>query len=487
MATRSSPDQTLSAGGAPNGRRLYRVGSLTYTRGMLWQVMFWMLWGDFCFVIMESLVPSVVPLQLRWVGAGDTLVGALTNSLPSFVGILMNPIVGVQSDRHRGRLGRRRPFLLWCTPPVVISLVLLGAAKPAGGYLQRITATLGGGWPVATWTILWIGICVTVFVVFNTYILQVYQFLFADVIPEKIMGSFVGIYRAIGALGALAFNRWVLGWAQTYTLHIYLLAALLYASSFMLLVWRVKEGSYPPPPELRPGRGRLALLGDYFRECFRHRFYLNVYCLPFFFWSAIVPFATFVIFFATSAGQPGYANTIGLTLMEFGHVKGWTFLVQVPIFFIVGPMVDRFHPVRVAMVGLCLTSVSYFACFWLIRGPTTLLLWWLVNQGASAVFLGAYLALLPRLFPREKYGQFFSANQIVGFSGVVISPILCGVILETIRDYRYIFAWCGACAAIGFVASITLFVQWRRLGGDRAYIPPGMENRDDASACGELA
>jgi len=82
---------------------------------------------------------------------------------------------------------------------------------------------------------------------------------------------------------------------------------------------------------------------------------------------------------------------------------------------------------------------------------------------------------LPRLFPREKYGQFFSANQIVGFSGVVISPMLCGVILETIRDYRYIFAWYGACAAIGFVASITLFTQWKKLGGDMQYTPPGVE------------
>lgn len=455
------------------GGKRYTVGTLSYTRAMLLNVMFWMLWGDFCLMIMESLLPNVVPLQLRWEGTRDSLIGLIANSLPAVIGIMMNPFVGMQSDRHRSPLGRRRPFLLWSTGPVVVSLLLLGAAKPAGELLHRFLLPLfGQGITTAGCTIVWIAIATIVFVVFNTYVMQVYQFLFADVIPKEVMGKFVGCYRAIGAFGSFAFNRWILGWVEGHTIHVYALAALLYASAFCLLVWRVKEGEYPPPPPKQKG-GLLGLLRAYCRECYGHRFYLNIYLIPFFFWASIVPFQTFVIFFATKAGQPGYADTLGLTLAQFGAVKGWTFIVQIPIFFLVGPFVDRFHPLRVIMLGALLTGLSFFGCYFFVHSENSLLICYILNQAASAVYLGAYLALFPRLFPGAKYGQFFSANQIFGFLGVVLAPVLCGWFLESVRDYRYIFAWCGICVLLSFAASVMLFRHWKKLGGDLDYTPPG--------------
>ncbi len=81
---------------------IHRVGTLTYTRLALFQVMFWMLLGDFCLQLMEQLPIALVPLQLRWVSASDALIGFLTGSLPAFLGMLLNPFVGVQSDRNRG-------------------------------------------------------------------------------------------------------------------------------------------------------------------------------------------------------------------------------------------------------------------------------------------------------------------------------------------------------------------------------------------------
>jgi maltose/moltooligosaccharide transporter len=460
-----------------SGKR-YSVGTLCYTKGALLKVMFWLLWGDFCLMIMESLLPNVVPLQLRWSGAHDSLVGFLSQGLPAFIGMMMNPFVGVQSDRHRGPMGRRRPFLLWSLVPVVVSLLLLGGAKPLGEMLHRVLVpVLGPGLTVPGCTIVWIGIAAIIFVVFNTYVMQVYQFLFADVVPKEVMGKFIGGYRAVGAMGSFAFNRWILGWVETHTLHIYALAAVLYASAFCLLVWQVKEGEYPPPPprEKKGLPGVLNLLRTYFKECYSHKFYLSLYLVPFFFWFSIVPFQIFVVFFATKAGQPGYAETLGLTLDAFGKVKGWTFFVQVPVFFLVGPLVDRFHPLRVAIVGLFLTGLSFFACHIFIRDAGSLLVWWIINQIATAIVVGAYLTLLPRLLPRQKYGQFFSANQIFGFSGVVLAPTLCGWLLEYVRDYRLIFIWCGICNLLAFIACVGLFIQWKRLGGDTHYTPPGQE------------
>ena len=227
--------------------RLHRVGTLVYSRSGLIQVMFWLLWGDFFFQLMESL-PALIPLQLRWEGATDSTIGWL-NSMSPFIGFFLFPVVGVQSDRHRGPLGRRRPFLLWCTAPVVLGLVLLGAAKPAGNLLQQLLGGFGGnGVTAAGCTIAWIALCVPIFVIFNAYIVQVFSCLVADVIPREVLGTYFGLYRGVGALGSLVFNRWVLGRAETHTFHVYLLVALLYAVAFYLIVWRGKEGEYHPPP-----------------------------------------------------------------------------------------------------------------------------------------------------------------------------------------------------------------------------------------------
>lgn len=464
-----TPPQASLPAGHP---RLYRVGTLVYTRGALIQVFFGMLWGDFYFQLMESLTPALIPLQLRWAGASDTMIGLLGTSLSSTIGFLLIPFIGVQSDRHRGRLGRRRPFLLWCTPPVVLSLLALGAAQPAGHWLHGALTTLGwaSGLTPAGCTIAWIAACTVVFVIFNAYIVQVYTCLIADVIPPEVMGKFAGLYRMVGALGSLTFHRWALGFAETHIFQVYAIIALLYAAAFYLIVWRVKEGEYPPPPPRGRGR-RLDAIKTYLRECFTHRFYLNYYCLTFCFYASHVPLA-YVVFFGTQAGRPGYAPTLGLTLQEFGEVKSWTYLIQIPVFFLIGPLADRFHPLRLAPAGLVLTSLSYVACFFWVRSAGSLLWWWSVNQSAIAVYLAAGMALAPRLLPREKYGQFLSANHIFGLVALIVTPPLCGLLLGEIRDYRFIFLLSGAATAAAFVACLGIFVQWRRLGGDQGFTPP---------------
>ncbi len=145
--------------------KTYRVGTLNYTRAALVQVMFWMLLGVVFFQLLQMLPSTALPLQLRWAGASDTLIG-FKSSL---------------------------------------------------------------------------------------------SFLVAEVIPPEVIGKFTGFYRALGALGSLAFTRWAFPWIEP---------------------------------------------------------------------------------------------TLGLSLDEFGKVKGWTFLVQIPVFLVVGSFVDRFHPMRVAVVGM---------------------------------------------------------------------------------------------------------------------------------------
>jgi cyanate permease len=220
----------------------------------------------------------------------------------------------------------------------------------------------------------------------------------------------------------------------------------------------------------------------YFTECFSKLFYLKTYSLAFCFWSAIVPLWTFLVFFGTKPGQDlGYAPTLGLSLEAFGKVRGWCSLIQVPVFFLIGPLVDRFHPLRVGMVGMLLSSVTFFANFFFVTDEASFTLWLILNFIAQAIYMGAYLAILPRLLPRAQYGQFFTANQIFGFLGVALAPVLSGWLLETMKDYRYIYVWCGGCTLMGCIMCFFLYRDWLGRGGDQGYRPPGFEHEAPAA------
>ena len=447
----------------------YTVGSLHYSRADLFKVIFWMLVGAFSLQLMEQLPISLVPLQLRWVHASDALIGFLTGSLPALLGALLNPFVGVQSDRHRGKMGRRLPYLLWGTPMVVVSLLGLGSSEFMSAHLAAWT----GASSIASLKIGWVGGWMVFFVVANTYIMQAYQFLFVDVIPSVVMGRFVGFYRVVGALGTMVFYRYLLGKAEAHTTGIYLFSALLYAVTFYLLIWNVKEGEYPEPPPKSEDFASAAR--SYIRDCFGYSFYWKAYSLSFFFWSALVPLWAFVVFFGTKAGLDGYAPTVGLSLEKFGAIRGWGALISVPVFFAVGPLVDRFHPIRMCMVGLILSVAAFMGCFFFARTETSFLIWFLAIMAAYAVYMGAIMALNTRLFPRSKFGQFCSATQIFGFIGVIFAPILCGWLISWLHDYRYLFAWCAGCAGMSLLMNVVLYLHWQKLGGDIAYQAPGQE------------
>jgi maltose/moltooligosaccharide transporter len=451
------------------GGKTYQVGTLIYTQRALLVMLSWMLIGDFCLQIMEELPVALVPLQLRWADASDAMIGFLAGSLPAFLGMLLNPFVGVQSDRCRSRLGRRRPFLLWATPVVVLALTGLAFAKPVSAVLADIFHAQSE----SSVEVGWIAASMVVFVIANTYIMQVYQFMFVDVVPMEVMGRFVGCYRAVGALGAFVFHRYMFGQAETKMTEIYLFTALLYGVSFVLLVWKVKEGEYPPPPP-RTGGG-MDHVKTYFRECFGQVFYWKVFSISLFFWSALVPLWTFMVFFGTTPGEnaAGYKPTLGLSLESFGQARGWFSLISVPVFFLVGPLVDRFHPLRVSMVGMFLCAVTFAGLYFFAVDERSFVVLLILNGVTQAVYKGSYLAVMPRLLPREKYGQFFTANQIFAFSGVVLAPVLCGWLISNVRDYRLIFAWCGVCTLLAFLMSVSVYRHWQALGGEKSFVAPG--------------
>jgi MFS family permease len=235
-------------------------------------------------------------------------------------------------------------------------------------------------------------------------------------------------------------------------------------ASFLLLVWRVKEGKYPAPTVIIARHGFLQSAQAYFRECFTTPFYLKLYCIGLLFWCASAPLNTFIVFYAT--------KNLGLTLDAFGKALSWAGLATIPVFLVLGPIVDRFHPLRVALIGLLAMSASSMLAFLFVHNQLTFLVLFLIYSVAQAIYWGGNASLMPRLLPRSNYGQLCSANAMVAAVGLVIAPALCGMFLDLTRDDRFVFLWASVVAALGAAASCVAYRHWIQLGGDRYYVAP---------------
>ena len=116
---------THSAEGAP-ACRLWRAGTLTYTFAGIVALFFLLLAGDFVWSLRERSVGVITQLLLKQHGASDFLVGLYLVALPGILGLLVGPVISYRSDRHRGRFGRRIPYLFMTTPFILVGLLGLG-------------------------------------------------------------------------------------------------------------------------------------------------------------------------------------------------------------------------------------------------------------------------------------------------------------------------------------------------------------------------
>ncbi len=180
------------------GRTIYHCGPLTYTfRGLV--ILFaWLLWGDFCFMLMETVAPSVLPVKFKLLDASDTTISIILTTLPGIMNMTVCPWVSSASDRYRGKWGRRIPFIISTMPFLTVSLVLLGWSDQLTVGVQHMMPSLQKASP-ATITILLIGLFYTTFAFFNMFVGSVFWYLFNDVVPPQFLGRFMGLFRIVSS------------------------------------------------------------------------------------------------------------------------------------------------------------------------------------------------------------------------------------------------------------------------------------------------
>ncbi|MFA5865424.1 MAG: MFS transporter [Phycisphaerae bacterium] len=458
----------------------YRVGTLQYTKLGLAGLFAWVLWGDFCMALMETVIPSVLPFKLQNLGASNITLSLLISTIPQMMNFMINPIISFKSDRHRGRWGRRIPFLFFATPFVTLFLILMGFSEDLGPLLHRLVFSQVIAVSPTTIIVILIGVFMVCFQFFNLFIGSVYYYLFNDVVPEAFLARFISLLRIISGAAGSFYSFFIYRYGETHMREIFVGAALLYFVAFMLMCWRVKEGQYPPPPQtLDRKTGPLAAAKTYFYECFTHRFY----------WYFFLTNA----FYAMTAGASlfsllMYRYSLGLSLDQIGKVGGIAQLVVIALLYPAGMISDRYHPFRMAMIALIvmtlLAPLNLVYLFLNVTPATALRIYiaiMVISLPAGILYSAAILPMYMRLLPKDRYGQFCSANAMVMAAGSVIAGLLGGLFMDLMKRiyhgdvfyYRFAPVWSVTFYAITLIFLLLLYREWKRCGGADNYTPPG--------------
>ena len=457
----------------------FNVGTLVYTKASLITLFLFLLWGDFCFTLMEIVVPSILPLKFNAIGAPNWVLGLVVTTIPNIMSALINPMISFRSDRFRSKWGRRIPFLAGATPFLVFFLVLLGYAEPIGRWVQ--SSILAGQFSETTVLIVMIGVFMICFQFFNLFITSVYYYLFNDVVPQAFLARFMALFRIVGGCAGAGYNFFVLKYAKNHMQEIFLVAGLLYLVAFLMMCWKVKEGNYPPPPPyVGPERGFRGAFRTYASECFTHRFYWFLFL------------ANACVAMTWASGSYGLLYSTQYLKLDFdfiGKVGGICAVISMALLYPAGILADRVHPIRVMLIASVLQAcLGPIAITFAMTRPSLSMetVTWVylvisaIGLPIHTLYAAAELPTLMQVFPKNRYGQFCSANALVRSLALIVGGIACGVFLDLVKNlnpapeycYRFISVWNFAFQAASAVFIVLLYREWKQLGGKGSFTPP---------------
>ena len=413
---------------------IFTAGTLRYTKAGLFLLFFVLLWNDLALWLMEQVSPRLVPLLLKDHGASNEEIALYCSTLTGLFVIVLNPTISTLSDRHRGRYGRRRPFLLFVTP---FCALFLGAIPFMPALADELVK-----WPfifalfhhrAVNLAVFLLGICNVIYSIFNSVILTLFMYYFYDVVPESVLARFMALTKIATIVATFAWNFWFFGYSAHHERAVFTSIGVFFLVIYLVTLWSVKEGEYPPVvEECTQHRNWLQSVRTYAVECFSD---------PYFRWIYLAS-AIFQIGNISNIYQVFYFQyELMLDRDTIGKMSSWPTLIPVLLGYFAGSLIDRLKPMRMIVPLLVLFAFSNLLSFLFLHDKWSLMFYTGLIGVVVFVLQVCQSVLWVEIFPREKLGQFCSANALFSQAVSLVAALGVGLFFDWTKSYRYAFLW----------------------------------------------
>jgi maltose/moltooligosaccharide transporter len=395
MSAHASPIHPREAA----GEKIFKVGTLSYNQQELFVLFGWLMWNEFMIILLQDPIGFGGFLQKDH-GASNAQI-ALFVTLGGLMQLWINPVFSVWSDRTRTIWGRRRPFLAIFTPPLALFIAVMPYMPTLEHYLLRYSwaQPIIKAMPMDG-SVFMLGCCILAISVFNSIVGTLFSYLYWDVVPQEVLGRWTAMTRMVSAAATFIWQFFFYGLADHHMKALCLGVSIFALVAYLISVWKVKEGGYPPVDERKKGTFGFSSVRAYFVECFSDPFYLWIFGA-----------------FTMASINNGTGNYIGFYLRynlhlnyeSMGMMNAFPGLLPLVLGYFLGSMADRLHPIRVFAPTYLATGLVYVGSFFFVHDQWSYLFWTCLTMVAQFATGITYGALLPTIYPREKFGQFCSA------------------------------------------------------------------------------
>ncbi|AHF91327.1 MFS transporter [Opitutaceae bacterium TAV5] len=458
---------SMPATPAEKPRKTWSAGTLVYTTPALVMLFVWLLFGDFAWSMRERSVGPMAKWYLSHLEVPSVVFGLLLSTFPLALSFVLTPVVSVMSDRHRGRRGRRIPFLLLTSPLAAAGMIGLSTipfvARWVHSHFPNQSEMMVS---VICFAVFW-----AAFEIASAAGASLFGGLVNDVVPKELLGRFYGLFRAVSLIDGIIFNYWILGKVPGHFTLVMGTIGLFYGAAFTWVCLKVKEGDYPPPPPRSaaisgPVANFRTAIGTFFRECFTRPYYLSVFLMMTAAYLSFGPINTFSI---------PYARSLQIDMDVYGKALALTYLISLCLAYFIGWMADKFHPLHMSIASMIGYAV---VCGWAwlnIDSQRTFLIAFVAHGVISGCFFTSVASLGQRLFPRSAFAQFASAlAMMMAVGGMVLEPVV-GLAIDSgaqQRDYSYTFVVGLALTVLALMMAFIVHRRFMRLGGPKGYVAP---------------
>ncbi len=443
----------------------YCVGTLRYHWGQLVTVSIFMLLATQSLALLcNHLVPTLSPVLLDEYGASSKMIALIVGTIPQVANFILNPLISTCSDKTRTRWGRRTPYLIISAPLMAGLLIAMSWTPEIAGSLQRFMPDADtGNLRLGVFAVL-----LTLFQIVYFFPGTVVYYLIADVIPQKCLVQYMSCSSLCATGMTFFFNYFILDLASAHRKTAFFIIGVFYLLAYIAQFFFVKEGKYPPVRDTVEKSTPLyrqagAYFEMFFRQCFRHRIFVFLFVAVGLNQASTICRSMFNVLFAI--------KDIGMTMEEYGKVIGYGALVSAVIVLPMGKIMARFHPIMIYFVGgLVVMGTNAFGYFF-VWSPGSFLV---VGIAMTMVYTMQNLAWSPMgisLMPKDKYGQFCSAQGMVVALTLFIGSLLGGWLTD-LAGYRIMFIWDFCMTGLAMAALTVVLKEWKRFGGKDHYEPP---------------